>query len=112
MINLLDIRYVRLGTGNLDLAEGYARDVLGLELARNEAGGRYFRSDNRDHTLVYFEGDPRDHTVGFELRTPEPAVWNGKWVFVATSAGTEALLFKGGRLHPVWSNRTGGTSQL
>jgi 2,3-dihydroxy-p-cumate/2,3-dihydroxybenzoate 3,4-dioxygenase len=71
MINLLDIRYVRLGTGNLDLAEGYARDVLGLELARNEAGGRYFRSDNRDHTLVYFEGDPRDHTVGFELRTPE-----------------------------------------
>jgi outer membrane protein assembly factor BamB len=40
----------------------------------------------------------------------EPAVWNGKWVFVATSAGTEALLFKGGRLHPVWSNHTGGTS--
>jgi 2,3-dihydroxy-p-cumate/2,3-dihydroxybenzoate 3,4-dioxygenase len=69
MINLLDIRYVRLGTGNLDLADGYAHDVLGLELARNEAGDRYFRSDNRDHTLVYFEGDPRDHTVGFELRT-------------------------------------------
>jgi len=40
----------------------------------------------------------------------EPAVWNGKWVFVSTSAGTEALLFKGGRLHPVWSNHTGGTS--
>ena len=42
----------------------------------------------------------------------EPAVWNGKWVFVATSAGTEALLFKGGRLHPVWSNRTDGTSPV
>ena len=40
----------------------------------------------------------------------EPAVWNGKWVFVSDSAGTEALLFKGGRLHPVWSNHTGGTS--
>jgi hypothetical protein len=40
----------------------------------------------------------------------EPAVWNGKWVFVSTSAGTEALLFKGGRLRPVWSNSTGGTS--
>jgi len=40
----------------------------------------------------------------------EPAVWNGKWVFVSTSAGTEALLFKGGRLHPAWSNLTGGTS--
>jgi outer membrane protein assembly factor BamB len=40
----------------------------------------------------------------------EPAVWNGKWVFVSTSGGTEALLFKGGRLHPVWSNHTGGSS--
>ncbi len=71
MINLLDIRYVRLGTTNLALADGYARDVLGLEPARDEACSRYFRSDNRDHTLVYFEGDPRDHTVGFELRTAD-----------------------------------------
>ena len=41
-----------------------------------------------------------------------PAVWKGKWVFVATGAGTDALLFKGGRLHPVWSNRTDGTSPV
>jgi outer membrane protein assembly factor BamB len=41
-----------------------------------------------------------------------PAVWNGKWVFVATSAGTEGLLFRGGRLHPVWSNHTDGTSPV
>jgi outer membrane protein assembly factor BamB len=40
----------------------------------------------------------------------EPAVWHGKWVFVATSGGTEALLFRGGRLHPVWSNRNAGSS--
>ncbi len=40
----------------------------------------------------------------------EPAVWKGRWIFVSTSAGTEALLFKGGRLHPVWSNHTAGTS--
>ncbi len=40
----------------------------------------------------------------------EPAVWNGKWVFVSTSGGTEALLFKAGRLHPAWSNHTGGSS--
>ena len=61
-------------------------------------------------------------TTGGELQTlpapgptdvfSEPAVWNGKWVFVATSAGTEALLFKGGRLHPVWSNKTDGTSPV
>jgi len=69
MIDLLDIRYVRLGTGNRSQADGFARDVLGLELVREEAGATYFRSDSRDHTLVYFEGDPSDHTVGFELRT-------------------------------------------
>jgi hypothetical protein len=61
-------------------------------------------------------------TTGGELQTlpapgptdvfSEPAVWNGKWVFVATSAGTEALLFKGGSLHPVWSNHTDGTSPV
>jgi 2,3-dihydroxy-p-cumate/2,3-dihydroxybenzoate 3,4-dioxygenase len=70
LIDLLDIRYVRLGTRDLDAADRFAREVVGLELARVEAGARYYRSDDRDHTLVYFEGDPRDHTVGFELRQP------------------------------------------
>lgn len=69
MIDLWDIRYVRLGTRDLDSADRYAREVLGLELAREEGGARYYRSDDRDHTLVYFEGDPRDHTVGFEVRS-------------------------------------------
>jgi len=69
VINLLDIRYVRLGTRQRDQADLFAREVLGLERARQEAGASYFRSDSRDHTLVYFEGDPADHTVGFELRT-------------------------------------------
>jgi outer membrane protein assembly factor BamB len=41
-----------------------------------------------------------------------PAIWKGKWVFVATGSGTEALLLRGGRLHPVWSNGTGGTSPV
>ncbi|MGL6111505.1 MAG: VOC family protein, partial [Rubrivivax sp.] len=68
MIDLLDIRYVRLGTRDLVGADRFARDVIGLERVRIEAGAHYYRSDERDHTLVYFEGDPRDHTVGFELR--------------------------------------------
>jgi 2,3-dihydroxy-p-cumate/2,3-dihydroxybenzoate 3,4-dioxygenase len=68
LIDLLDIRYVRLGTRDLAAADRFAREVVGLELAREEAGARYYRSDERDHTLVYFEGDPRDHTAGFELR--------------------------------------------
>ena len=69
MIDLLDIRYVRLGTSNRLQAETFASKVLGLEQVRHEAGSTYFRSDNRDHTLVYFEGDPSDHTVGFEMRS-------------------------------------------
>jgi 2,3-dihydroxy-p-cumate/2,3-dihydroxybenzoate 3,4-dioxygenase len=70
MIDLLDIRYVRLGTRDLVGADRFAREVVGLERVRVEAGAHYYRSDDRDHTLVYFEGDPRDHTLGFELRQP------------------------------------------
>lgn len=58
--------------------------------------------------------------LGGELQTvttpgglfSEPAVWKGKWVFLATEGGTAAWLFKGGRLHAVWSNGTGGTSPV
>ncbi|HSV37074.1 MAG TPA: VOC family protein [Ramlibacter sp.] len=71
MIDLLDIRYVRLGTRDAQQANSFARDVLGLQQVRQEAGATYFRSDDRDHTLVYFEGDPSDHTIGFELRTAD-----------------------------------------
>lgn len=71
MINLLDIRYVRLGTRDRQQADCYASEVLGLQRVRHEARASYFRSDDRDHTLVYFEGDPSDHTVGFELRTAD-----------------------------------------
>jgi 2,3-dihydroxy-p-cumate/2,3-dihydroxybenzoate 3,4-dioxygenase len=69
MIRLGDIGYVRLGTRDLEAATRFARDVLGLQLAREDGGARYFRSDARDHTLVYFDGDPGDHTLGFELRS-------------------------------------------
>ena len=67
MIQLRDIRYVRLGTGDLNAAARYATSILGLEEAGRRDGARYFRSDLRDHTLVYFEGDPADHTTGFEV---------------------------------------------
>ncbi len=74
MINLKDIRYLRLGTRNLDDAVTFATDILGLQLVAREGKAVYFRSDKvdvrgdtRDHTLVYFEGDPADHTVGFDL---------------------------------------------
>jgi outer membrane protein assembly factor BamB len=34
----------------------------------------------------------------------EPAVWEGKWVFITTGGGTQGWLLGGGRLHLKWSN--------
>ncbi len=44
-----------------------------------------------------------------------PAVWRtktGVWMFAADNGGTAAWLLKGGRLHQVWRNSTGGTSPV
>ena len=73
MIDLLDIRYVRLGTPDVMGAERYANEILGLRTGARSGNSKsgqsiFLRSDDRDHTLVYFEGDSKDHTVGFELR--------------------------------------------
>jgi 2,3-dihydroxy-p-cumate/2,3-dihydroxybenzoate 3,4-dioxygenase len=77
LINLHDIRSVRLGTADLDSAIQFATDIIGLELVAREGNAAYFRSDKvavrgdtRDHTLVLFEGDPNDQTIGLELRDP------------------------------------------
>lgn len=69
MIALQDIRYVRLGTEDLDDAVRFATRILGLELVRRDRGSAYLRSDDRDHTLVYTQGKPQDHAVAFELAT-------------------------------------------
>jgi 2,3-dihydroxy-p-cumate/2,3-dihydroxybenzoate 3,4-dioxygenase len=71
MILLREIRYVRLGTRDLDASARFARDILGLEPAGCDTNARYFRSDSRDHTLVYLKGDPRDHATAFELESKE-----------------------------------------
>jgi 2,3-dihydroxy-p-cumate/2,3-dihydroxybenzoate 3,4-dioxygenase len=75
MIDLSDIRYLRIGTPNLDAAIDYCTKIVGLQLVAREGKAAYFRSDKvamrgdtRDHTLVYFEGDPKDHTVAFDLK--------------------------------------------
>jgi 2,3-dihydroxy-p-cumate/2,3-dihydroxybenzoate 3,4-dioxygenase len=68
MIDLADIRYVRIGTSDIDAATRYATAILGLECGPRERDVQYMRSDSRDHTLAYFAGDPRDHTVAFDVR--------------------------------------------
>jgi len=69
MISLHDIRYIRLGTSNLDDSVRYATRILGLELVRRDSTSAYLRADDRDHTLAYIVGNPRDHIAAFELRT-------------------------------------------
>jgi len=78
MVNLHDIRYLRIGTPRLDEAVDFATRIVGLQLVAREGRAAYFRSDKagvrgdaRDHTLVYFEGDPADHSIGFDLRNPD-----------------------------------------
>jgi 2,3-dihydroxy-p-cumate/2,3-dihydroxybenzoate 3,4-dioxygenase len=77
MIKLHDIRYVRIGTRDVDRAVAFATNMIGLELVRHEGRFAYLRGDRAatrgdtpDHTLVYFEGDPGDHTIGLELHDP------------------------------------------
>lgn len=74
MVNLFDIRYLRIGTPNLEAAMEYATKIVGLQLVGREGKAAYFRSDKadvrgdtRDHTLVYFEGDPSDHVAAFDI---------------------------------------------
>ncbi len=67
MIELVDIRYVRLGTADLANAIRFATETIGLELVREGDDHAYLRGDDRDHNVYYFAGDPSDHTVGFEL---------------------------------------------
>jgi len=69
MIEIVDIRYCRLGTADLDGAVRFATEIIGLELVGRENGAAYVRGDDRDHNICYFEGDPADQTLGLEVRT-------------------------------------------
>lgn len=67
MIRLRDVSYVRMGTRDLEGAEIFATDYLGLEKSERRKDAIYFKSDARAHTLCYFEGDPKDQAVAFEV---------------------------------------------
>ena len=69
MINIVDIRYCRLGTADLESTVAFARDFIGLEEVARADGQVYLRGDDRDHNLCYFQGDPDDHTFALEVET-------------------------------------------
>lgn len=68
MIELRDIHCVRLGTPDLDAAEKFATEIVGLQTIERTSNKLYLRSDWRHHSVHYFQGEPGDHTVAFELK--------------------------------------------
>jgi 2,3-dihydroxy-p-cumate/2,3-dihydroxybenzoate 3,4-dioxygenase len=71
MIEIVDIRYCRLGTADLKSAVDFATSMIGLEEVARADGQVYLRGDDRDHNICYFAGDPADHTFGLEVETFE-----------------------------------------
>lgn len=88
MIEIIDIRYCRLGTTDLDATVDFATNLIGLEEVDRDNGQVYLRGDGRDHNICYFEGDPNDHSFGLELAS-----------FAALDAAQSALQAAGVDVH-------------
>lgn len=68
MMAIEQLRYVRLGTSDLGASVDFAQRILGLELVEKDSTQAAFRSDFRDHTLVFTRDSNPAQTVGFEVR--------------------------------------------
>jgi 2,3-dihydroxy-p-cumate/2,3-dihydroxybenzoate 3,4-dioxygenase len=71
MIAIEQLRYVRLGARDLNTSADFAQRILGLELVDKDSTQAAFRSDFRDHTLVFTRDTNPAQTVGFEVRDTE-----------------------------------------
>jgi 2,3-dihydroxy-p-cumate/2,3-dihydroxybenzoate 3,4-dioxygenase len=70
MVDLEQLRYVRLIADNLGSAADFAQRVLGLEPIDRDQELATFRSDFRDYTLAFVTGDRAVQSVGLEVRYP------------------------------------------
>jgi 2,3-dihydroxy-p-cumate/2,3-dihydroxybenzoate 3,4-dioxygenase len=68
MAVLEQLRYVRLVADDLNHAADFAQRVLGLEPIDRTQEIATFRSDFRDHTLVFDTGERAVQSVGLEVR--------------------------------------------
>ena len=68
MIELEQLRYVRLVADNLGGAADFAQRVLGLEPIDRNPELATFRSDFRDYTLAFATGSRAVQSVGLEVR--------------------------------------------
>ncbi len=72
MIGLRDLYYIRLGTRDLDGAERFTTDIVGMQPIERTEDRLYLRSGKQHHSLCYVNGDPGDHAIGLEMKD-----WNG-----------------------------------
>lgn len=70
-VRIEQLRYVRLGTSDLKGSIDFAQRILGLQLVDKTESDAYFRSDERDHTLVYTSDEPTRQAVGVEVYHPD-----------------------------------------
>lgn len=116
MIEIEQLRYVRLGTRNLPAAIDFAQRILGLELIEKTDDQAAFRSDFRDHTLVYEVGDPAQQSIGLELRSEgalECAVAAlAASGIAATAADASALARRKARAMMSFHDHSGNTFEL
>ncbi len=61
------LRYVVLGTRNLETAVRFASEELGLQPAWRNGEEAAFRSDARQYSLLYSQVEPRRQAVGLEV---------------------------------------------
>jgi 2,3-dihydroxy-p-cumate/2,3-dihydroxybenzoate 3,4-dioxygenase len=70
MVELEQLRYVRLPATDLGRAADFAQRVLGLEPIDRTQEAATFRSDFRDYTLAFVIGEGAAPAVGLEVRYP------------------------------------------
>jgi 2,3-dihydroxy-p-cumate/2,3-dihydroxybenzoate 3,4-dioxygenase len=61
------LRYVVLGTRNVEAAIGFAGDELGLQPVWRKGDEAAFRSDARQYTLLFDQAEPRRQAIGLEV---------------------------------------------
>ncbi|MEL1263020.1 hypothetical protein [Pseudoxanthomonas putridarboris] len=67
-ITIEQLRYVALGTRDLEAAGRFAADELGLRAVQDSADEIAFRSDERQYSVVYARDDARRQAIGLEVR--------------------------------------------
>jgi 2,3-dihydroxy-p-cumate/2,3-dihydroxybenzoate 3,4-dioxygenase len=116
VIEIEQLRYVRLGTRNLPAAVDFAQRILGLQLIERNDEQATFRSDFRDHTLVYEVGDPMQQSVGLEVRTQatldRAIAALAATGITATAAHAQALARRKARAMASFRDHSGNTFEL